>query len=49
MVALVDGLGFAGKGNKEPRREDRQRYQARYAQTLFIRREDQDRVGWPAR
>ncbi|MCI2398188.1 hypothetical protein [Aliiroseovarius subalbicans] len=37
------------KDNEEPWREDRQRHQAGDPQTLFIRREDQDRLGWPAR
>ena len=36
------------KDNKEPRREGRQRHQARHTQALFIRRENQDRSGWPA-
>ena len=37
------------KDNEKPWREDRQRYQTRHAQALFIRREDQDLVGWAAR
>ena len=35
------------KDTEEPWREDRQRHQAGDPQTLFIRREDQDRAGWP--
>jgi hypothetical protein len=37
------------KDNEDTWREDGQRCQTRHAQAFFIRREDQDRAGWPAR